>query len=155
MESIFKPSVVAGVLTVSAAALLVSQVARASSPRGATQNYARQASTICHRAQHQVSAVPRPLGTAASLAAMFRSFARIEGRELRALRKLSPPAQVEPLVRQGLRYKAIEIRTFESIARDLLNGSLSIEQALPKAMKLPDHAALWRKAGAASCKNFS
>jgi len=44
------------------------------------------------------------------------------------------------------------IATTRSLARDAANGTLSLQEALTKALAVPDDAATWHKIGASVCQ---
>jgi hypothetical protein len=114
--------------------------------------YRAHARTICTMAERAVAALPPPKhGETAVMVKDWSAAVKIEEIEIAALKRLTPPATLAPLVRRGLAAKAAQVAVFKHALAAVRTGTPPLQAAFLLA-KAPDDSLIWAKVGVAVCR---
>jgi hypothetical protein len=139
------------VLAASVAGISLAAAASAAHPRTATA-YRGKARSLCTEAKRAAAALPTPkYGETAVLIKNWQSVITIEETEIAALKRLTPPASLVPLVRKGLADKKQQIAVIKHALAKMQAGTPPLQAAFLIAAA-PDDSRVWAKIGVAVCE---
>ena len=139
------------VLAASVAGSSLAATASAAHPLTASA-YRGKARSLCTVAKHAAAALPTPkYGETAVVIKGWQSMITIEETEIAALKRLTPPATLAPLVREGLADKEKQVTVFKRALAKMQAGTPPLQAAFLIAAA-PDDLRVWTKIGVAACE---